>query len=363
MNSDKDIKKFLEETDDLVVPESITKGIDATLNQLKKKKRKKVQKPFIAAAMIVILLGVSVYKGDAVGATIYKVVDNMEYFLKYTLKGASLSDYKTVVGTTAQDKGIKVTLNDFFMEEDRVYINTSIDSKGIEDYAKYIHPILYINGKKVKLSGSTGGGRGFEKEGDKVVNYGEIDRRNKENHSLLIYNVDSAETVDLKNAKNIKIDFNYVTAMKKEYLNKPYNMKIKASEMVRDIKGKWDFEFSYNGEKVSQDIKEYKVEKFIDVEHLKIHVKSVKITPTSVTVKFKDLGEHAKGQPFFVVENEDGSINEMSLYQPSNYDYGYFDNRIDMSTKGLKNIKIVPYINKHLEKRYFKDKGITIDLK
>lgn len=358
MNNDKNIKEFLKKNDNLVVPKSITKGIDSTLYEIKKKecKKRRGKKTLIAASVATFIIAGCVYNGDAVGAAIDKAVTKMEHFLQYRLSGSNLSDYKTVIGTTVEKKGIKVTLNDFYMEDERIFINTSIDSKGIEDYAEHIEAQVYINGEKVDKSG-------YMEIGNPNYEEDEKDKENKVKHSMRIYSLIPGSTIDLKNAKDIKIIFDDVTATKKEYLDNPNDPNIKASDKVAYIRGNWEFSFSYNGEKVSKDIVEYKVDRSINIEHLKIHVKSVKVTPTAVTVKFKDYGGHVKGQPFFDIEDENGNIINMHLYRHSHYDDGYNENRIEMNTIGLKKIKIVPYIDKHPEKRYFEDKAVTVDLK
>lgn len=367
MINDNDIKRILEESDNTKVPEKISQGIDNTLNGIKcnkpkNKKTKKSKKMLIAASVAALVLIGTPYMSKPVEATINKVINKMEDFFGDTLfgstvDGVNLNDYKTIIGTTVEDKGIKVTLNDFFMEDDRIYVNVALDSKDIDDYARDIGAEVFINGKKIELKSKRGYGPMNEEYKQTLKR-----EKNKEKNLLLEYEIDS---IDLDAVKDVKVNFKYVNAMKKEYFMKPYNMNIKAADMVRDISGKWNFAFSYDGKKMQDKIVTKLIGETIDLDgHFKVYIDKVKITPVSVTIKYKKYGENnteGGGLELKVIDKNNNLENFYSCYL-GDRDYYYQRNRI--ITEGMDKITIVPAIdNGYHGIKYFKDKALVVENK
>eukprot|EP00831_Metopus_contortus_P012535 TRINITY_DN15040_c0_g1_i5.p1 TRINITY_DN15040_c0_g1~~TRINITY_DN15040_c0_g1_i5.p1 ORF type:complete len:138 (-),score=32.45 TRINITY_DN15040_c0_g1_i5:78-491(-) len=71
----------------------------------------------------------------------------------------SLDDYKTVIKKAVTDNGITVQLNEVILDDNELIISTNITSDKVlnENETYDTEKDIYINGKKVKFIGESGG--------------------------------------------------------------------------------------------------------------------------------------------------------------------------------------------------------------
>ncbi|NOV75971.1 DUF4179 domain-containing protein [Clostridium saccharobutylicum] len=149
----------------------------------------------------------------------------------------NLEDYNTVIDKAVIDKGVTVKLNEVILDDNELLISTNISSDRIlKDYETWDSEMtLYINNKKVKFTGASGG---IEKIDDNTT------------QEVTEYDLDSIKNMDLSGDLNIKIVYSKMMVNHADGIN-----------------GTWKFEFKTNGDKLKLDTKTVNLDYGFDIEN------------------------------------------------------------------------------------------------
>lgn len=186
-----------------------------------------------------------------IGSVIEEYVNNEE---DVNNKEAPLDDYKTVVGQTVTDNGIKVRLNEVLLDEGRLVISSTFQSNEIKlDNIFLPFPDVYINGKEV--NGGGGGGR-EKKQNDSTYTF---------------FTAVNLGTVNTRGDLDIEIVYRNISMHNKQ-----------------SVKGTWRFAFTTSGDKLLPETKEIPINQSFALENgQQIKVQNLKVTPISTKLNYQ----------------------------------------------------------------------------
>ena len=268
----------------------------------------------IAAAVIFAVLGTG-FLGTDVGAQV--MIEVSESIGSALRVDKNIDDYKTVINKCVSDSGINVQLNEVILNKNQLIISTDISSdKKLEEYESY-HPqeIVYINNKKVKITGATGSSRN-------------IDEYTTE--SVMEYDLDSIDESDLTGDIDIKIVYTNISTFNEN-----------------TVRGKWKFEFKTNGDAFKKDT----YEKDLDYEFLLDNGEKItleKYMSNAVSQNIYARVEKSNSNEAYNIElrGHDDIGNEVEFYVSRGRE-GYLDFKYDNYHKNIddnaKNLTLVPY--------------------
>lgn len=223
-------------------------------------------------------------------------------------KERSLKDYKTVIGESVEDNGMRVTLNEVILDEDQLLISstfhTELSDKDL-DYNWFSDIEVYINGSESNLGGG-GGPKGIT---NSTVNY---------------FWAADLQNIKLDDNQQIKIVFN----------------DLERSDSKKVTKGKWSFEFTASGEKLMENRKSIPINKHFTLEDgQKVKVEELILTPVSTRLNYKM--ENVTNDLHFRFEDQNG----MELQEFSAQTLGYNNyNRFVALENHVTKLKVIPYI-------------------
>lgn len=203
------IREELEEREKVIMIDNIRQ---MSGNKYKSKKRRYTT--IAACAMIAVLLVSTISFNDTAYASVKSIVWQISDFLGVE---KNLDDYTTVIGSEVKDKGYAITLNEVILDKDQLIVSSyikadeKIDEGGLMEFAD-----VYINGKKASVAG--GGGEKY------------IDEYTVS--SVMEYELEDVNTND-----NLEIQILYNSILRN----------------AQEIKGKWDFHFKADGQKLAAD--------------------------------------------------------------------------------------------------------------
>ena len=279
----------------------------------------------VASLAVIIVIGMN---SKYALADIPIIGNELEKFV-YS-KERSLNDYKTVIGESVEDNGMKVTLNEVMLDEGQLLISstfhTELSDKDLE-YNWYSNIDVYINGRKSEL----GGGGGPEGITNSAVNY---------------FWTSDLKNSNLQDNQQIKIVFH----------------NLERSDSKKLIKGKWSFEFTASGEKLMADKKSIPINKYFTLEDgQKVTVEELIVTPVSTRLTYKM--ENNSNDLFFRIEDQSGrELQEFSARTSGNHNY----NRFVAVDSHVTKLKIIPYIYSHDaggDEKVLYDEMFEIDVK
>ena len=268
----------------------------------------------IAAAVIFAVLGTG-FLGTDVGAQV--MIEVRESIGSALRVDKNIDDYKTVINKCVSDSGVNIQLNEVILNKNQLIISTDISSdKKLEEYESY-HPqeIVYINNKKVKITGATGSSRN-------------IDEYTTE--SVMEYDLDSLEESDLTGDIDVKIVYTNVSTFSEN-----------------TIRGKWKFEFKTNGDALKKDT----YEKNLDYEFLLDNGQKItleKYTSNAVCQNIYASVENVNKKESYdiLLKGHDDIGNEVEFYV-SRGRKGYLDFKYDNYHKNIddnaKILTLTPY--------------------
>lgn len=297
------------------------------LNDIEKKKYKKIIRKSIdrsmvktrrykgiAAVMVFAVLGTG-FLGTDVGAQV--MIEVSESIGSALRVNKNIDDYKTVINKCVSDKGVNIQLNEVILNKNQLIISTDISSdKKLEEYDSY-HPqeIVYINNKKVKITGATGSSRN-------------IDEYTTE--SVMEYDLDSLDESDLTGDIDVKIVYTNVSTFSEN-----------------TIRGKWKFEFKTNGDALKKDT----YEKNLDYEFLLDNGEKItleKYTSNAVSQNIYASVENINKKESYdiILKGHDDLGNEVEFYVSRGRE-GYLDFKYDNYHKNIddnaKTLTLLPY--------------------
>lgn len=257
----------------------------------------------IASLAIAIIIGVN---SNYALADIPIIGGALEEFV-YS-KERSLKDYKTVIGQSEVDNGMRVTLNEVILDEGQLLISSTFHTDLLDEdlaYNWYSDIELYINGKEM----SYGGGGGPSRITNSTVQY---------------FWAADIKDIELKENHKIKIVFKNLSR----------------SDSKKMTKGKWGFEFTATGEKLMKNRKSVPIYREFTLDNgQKVKVEEIILTPVSTRITYKM--ENVSSDLYFKIEDQDG----MELQEISGQSLGYENyNRFIALEHDARKLKIIPYI-------------------
>lgn len=316
----------LPENIDEITSDAIEKGEKYRRNN-KKRKVGMIAASFVAFMIIGTSIG-----SDGVKAAIEGLTNKIETYFDGRFNTEPIKDYKANVGITSESKGMEVTLNEFFMDNENAYINMNFKSENGLEFAQGVSYGFYLNGKPATGGNSSGGSYIYNKDNSVDI--------------LLSRNMDK---VDLKSITDVKIKiYSIGTINKKKEKN--------------TLKGNWEFNFKYDGEKIASKVKDVEINKTISLPNNNIDIYSLKVTPMNFSVNYS-LDYNSPGEEKWASV---GVLNDKGELIKSNGGYGgtVFTTEIMMDTKDMIEVTLVPYEYKNGKKLVvYKDKAVKVKIK
>lgn len=279
------------------------------------KKRRKVLRTtsrsiLVACGLCIILIGSGfVSTGIAEALSNIPIIGSALEEFVYS-KEHSLQDYKTVIGESVEDNGMKVTLNEVILDEGQLLISSTFHTELTDedlDYNWYSDIEIYINGSELSL----GEGGGPEAITHSTVNY---------------FWAADLQNIKLQDNHQIKIVFN----------------NLERSDSNKVTKGKWSFEFTASGEKLMANRKSIPIDNhFILEDGQKIVVEELILTPVSTRLNYKMENMENGTDLYFRFEDQNGvEIQGLSAQTMGFSNYNRFVALENHVTK----LKVIPYI-------------------
>lgn len=305
----------------------------ATKKRIKAKLKKKANNTK-RVIVVVASLAIMMYAGMSnkyvladlpiIGSAIEKFVYSKEH---------SLQDYKTVVGESVRDNGVKVTLNEVMLDEGKLLISITFHSDFSEEDLKwnwFTEMDIYINGKEL----GPGGGGGPH----------EINRT-----SVTYFWSANLHDLNLEEEHDIKIVF--------KDLERSDHKKMKA--------GKWSFEFTTSGKNLVAERESITIGKNFTLDNgQEIIIEDLIITPVSTTLYYKM--KHVSTDVYFKIEDQNG----LELQEVSSRGGNSSENssRFVAIEDDVTKLKIIPYtesdiINGQKNVDMLYDQAFEIDVK
>ncbi|GIN74241.1 hypothetical protein J14TS2_47160 [Bacillus sp. J14TS2] len=316
---------------DIPIDKLITREKAAMLQGQKRRKVRRTTKRsiLVACGLCMALLGFGfVSTGMAEALSNLPIIGSTLEEFVYS-RGHSLKDYKTIIGESVEDNGMKVTLNEVILDEGQLLISSTFHTKLTDEdlnYNWYSDIKIYINGSELSLGG---GGRTEEITNSKV-------------HYFWSANL---EDIKLQDNHQIKIVFH----------------NLERSDSKKMTKGKWSFAFTASGEKLMANRKSIPIDKHFTLEDgQKVEVEELVLTPVSTRLDYKM--ENVTTDLYFRLENQNGvELQEFSAQTMSSNNYNRFAALENHVTK----LKIIPYIHStdNTDEKILYDEIFEIDVK
>ncbi len=239
-----------------------------------------------------------------IGSVIEEYVNNEE---DVNNKEAPLDDYKTVVGQTVTDNGIKVRLNEVLLDEGRLVISSTFQSNEIKlDNIFLPFPDVYINGKEV--NGGGGGGR-EKKQNDSTYTF---------------FTAVNLGTVNTRGDLDIEIVYRNISMHNKQ-----------------SVKGTWRFAFTTSGDKLLPETKEIPINQSFALENgQQIKVQNLKVTPISTKLNYQMMNG-TQFDVLFRIEDQNGKeVKRVSGHTLAENSHIRFETLNDY----VGTLKITPYV-------------------
>lgn len=300
-----DEKINFEDFEEYTLSEIEKKSIKKRLIKKLKKRHWISIKTLSAVASLALISMIAVNSNFAL-ANIPIIGEKLEAFV-YSQAG-TLTNYKTIIGDSVEDNGVKVTLNEVILDEGQLLISSTFHKELENDdlaYNWFSNIDIYIDGQKIEL----GGGGGPTEITESYINY--------------FWAADIGQ-IDLQKEKAIRIVFN--------------NLERSDSEKI--VKGKWSFKFDASGENLMANSKKIPIHHSFTLENGQyIEVEDLILTPVSSKLVFKM--NNIQEDVYFKIENEHGEE-----IQGTNGKYSGYENYNRFAAiKGSK-VKIIPVLLK-----------------
>lgn len=299
---------------------SIKKRIKKKLNR----RRSIPVKTLSAVASLALVLTIAVNSNFAL-ADIPIVGEKLESFV-YSQAG-TLSDYKTIIGDSVEENGVKVTLNEVILDEGQLLISSTFHTKLANNdlvYNWFSDIDVYIDGQKIQQ----GGGGGPQEITESYINY--------------FWTADIGQ-MDWQKEKSIRIVFN----------------DLRRSDSEKMLKGKWSFKFKASGENLIANSTKIPINHSFTLENgQNIKLEELIVTPVSSKLVYKMSNIH--DDVYFKIENEQGEAIQEILMAKQFHVENY--NRFAAIEGGK--IRIIPIMSKekHAQELILTDEIIELDL-
>lgn len=293
----------------------------------KKTKNKKYRNTIVAAATIIIVI--AAVNSEFVSASVEKIKNTIGDFAvdhKYSIP----KEDKTVIGQTIEDKKIKVTLNECYVDDNMLMFTTNLDSRERFDYAQGIQPNIYVNGKLIDI---------YEN------NYGE-DYIHNDDKTVSILSSISLDNIDTNQDLNITIDYNKI-----EVTN--------IFDSNKEVSGNWKYSFTINKSQINKQVITKEINQTIIIEDQELHIDNMKIFPYRIELTTNALQRMYRVH--YILKDDKGNeyIDEsghgVNGIETSNY---------SLNTKDINSIAVIPRTDFHNDEPIMNyDKAVTINIR
>lgn len=302
------------------------------INTTKTNTKKRYRKVAASVAIICIIALVGVFSNEDVLARMNVLGTKIEDFL-YKSDG-ELDKYKTIIGTTVENDGVKITLKEVIIDDGQIIINSLVDISKLKEQDEGLKrenlilvnsvPRIYIDGKYIKSGGGTS-----EMNIDGTIN--------------LFF---TGNTKSSRIGKNYDIEIIYD------------NLYIEAGENLeyhKNIENMWKFKFEASGKEIIKEINEIKINKSIEIMDTTINLCKIRISPVSLKLYY-NVNLFKDGYDIVEFKIEDQNGKEL-VREAAN---GKFKRTraIYNINKDVKKVKLIPYVGE----KTFREKAIDIDL-
>lgn len=306
--------------DNIKVSKNLDDVIDKAINEgYYKKKNKKYQKNIVVAA-IAIIITIGVVKSDFVSATISKLKNTIESFSINENPFTIPEEYKTIIGKTIEDKNIKITLNEFYIDKNLILFTTNLDSRNRIGYAQSMNTEIYIDGKLLDYTSSA----------DTLIH--------NDDGTVDILTSIYYENLNISKNSNIIIKFNDIL------VNTLF-------EFEWNVKGNWQYNFNINNDDFSNKIITKKINQCISINDSSTLVNEITISPNIVILNTEYIDSIN-----FIIKDDKG--NEYLNSSGFGFDGKTMNYIFKINTTNIDSITLIP---KSDVLDY--DKSIKIDIK
>ncbi|SCL82715.1 MULTISPECIES: DUF4179 domain-containing protein [Tissierellales] len=234
-------------------------------NNFKKKKLNFKKIVTVAAALV---LTVGIFSQTETGKYVYAAFESKVSKISYSI-GKSLGierniePYSNVVGQVREDNGVEVKLGEVIIDKDELIFSTIVNANKPVEFARFDTEI-FINGEKLTNYSMSGTG-------------GAIDDSQE-----TIFMVDS---VDVKGIElNKDVDINIILR----------NMNYFDGKDEKKISGKWEFEFTANGDELAADTYTLPMNYSFNIDNLNYNLEEFRYNPVNQKIIGKIRGESDK---------------------------------------------------------------------
>ncbi|WP_062106781.1 DUF4179 domain-containing protein [Bacillus niameyensis] len=288
-----------------------------------RKMRRKVAIPAVAAVVFISALAMN---SNFALADLPIIGAKLEKFVLAQQEG--LTDYKTILGKTVEDQGMKVTLNEVILDEGQLLIgstfHTNLEGSDLA-YNWYTNIEVYLDGKEIAL----GGGGGPEEITNSHVQY---------------FWTQEIGPLLTKKDQRVKIVFK----------------DLKRSDDQKELEGTWSFEFMASAENLMAHTKTIPIHhQFVTADGQKVEVDELILTPVSTKLSYI-VNDPTEDEIYFKIEDDKGKELQAffgSIGTKENY------NRFIAIADDVQKIKLTPFINMEKGEMVMEDKSFEVDLK
>lgn len=289
-------------------------------------KEKRRYRGKLAVAGLAVILATGIIRPEFVSATVDGLKNSMGKFAINKSSEYIIPDqYKTVIGKTIEDKGIKITLEEFYIEDNILMIITKLDSRERNDYAQFIESKISIDGKDVKALGSS---NSFIHNEDGTV-------------SILTTIYD--ETLERKSKMNINVAYDEI-GVTNIFDNDKY------------IKGEWRYDFDVNEKDFEDKIIKKNINESVSINGEEKTINDISISPSIIVLDYENFND------FYIIKDEAGNeyIPEWSFSYGDGKAKAFYLVNIENNSK----IEMIPRVsNIDEESKILNDEAVTISIR
>lgn len=274
---------------------------------------------------IIVILATLVFNTEFVDASIDKFMYTIENFIGNEEVDSIPDDFTSIIGKTIDDKNIKVTLNEFIINEDNIMFTTKLRDRFVIDKAQGILPKIYIDGELLQ-----------------VQTFSSSYHHNNDG-SMDILSVMYIDGIDINREMNIVVDYNKIEV--KTLFN-----------LGRWVSGDWKYEFMFDGREQSARTITKNINENVSIDGGDVLIETVRISPNTIKLDTKSTS-HINASNFIIRDDKGKEYLSNSSIGNS------FDNTIDvyyiLDATDINFIDIIP----EKDGKLFDNKSLKVDIR
>ncbi|MCC5908847.1 MAG: DUF4179 domain-containing protein [Clostridiaceae bacterium] len=233
-------------------------------NNLKSKRRKKYNFKQLGSMLAVLVLTIGVFSQTSFGKEVYAMTQSKVSEISYSIGKAlgiekNIEIYGNVVDKVVEINGVEIKLTDVIIDKDELIFSTILNTNKPVDGVDFSSNI-FINGKR--LRNYSGSGTSGAIDGSEDIYYSI--------NSVHIKEIDTKENLD------IKIELT--------------NLSYYVDNIKEEVKGKWEFEFTANGNELMADTYVLPIDYSFDIDDTSYILEEFRYNP----INQKIFGKRSK---------------------------------------------------------------------